>query len=86
MNVLGRMITLVVKLLFPLLGPSVTVEVEPPEISGNASDVAINLTCTVTFMENASYYQSQLDWIFNGAPIGTQMNTRIMVWTYYLCM
>ena len=76
----------VVKFLFSLLEPNVTVTVEPPAISGNASDVAINLTCRATSMENAATYQYQLIWFFNEAPIDEQSDARVVVWTYYLHM
>ena len=56
-----------------------TVTVEPPEINGNAADVAINLICTATSMENAATYQYQLFWYFNEAPVNDQSDSRIMV-------
>ena len=74
-----------INFLFSLLGPNVIVTVEPPEISGIASDVAINLTCTATLMENAATYQYQLVWFFNQFPVNDESDSRIMVWTYYLC-
>ena len=71
------------KLLFFLLAPELTVVVEPPEISGNASEETINLTCTATLMDVATTIQHQLVWLLNGAPID-QSDARIMVWMYCL--
>ena len=71
------------KFLFFLLGPNLTVVVEPPEISGNASEEAINLTCTAILMDVATTIQYQLVWLLNGAPID-QPDARIMVWMYCL--
>ena len=56
-----------------------TVTVEPPEISGNVSDEAIDLTCMVTIPVNAETYRYQLNWYFNEAPIDDQLDQRIMV-------
>ena len=66
MNMLRERIVHVVQFLFSLLEPTVTVTVEPPEISGNVSDVAINLTCRATSMENTATYQYRFSWLFNG--------------------
>ena len=68
-----------------LLVPEVTVVVEPSEISGNASEEAINLTCTATLIVNAPAIQNELVWLLNGAPVN-QSDTRIMVWMYCLYM
>ena len=78
MNMLRERIVHVVQFLFSLLEPNVIVTVEPPEISGNVSDVAINLACTATLMENATTYQYQLVWYLNEAPID-QSDPRIVV-------
>ena len=61
-----------------LIAPKLTVLVEPPEISGNASEEAINLTCTATLMEMATTIQYQLFWLHNGALIN-QSDARIVV-------
>ena len=66
-----------------LLGPDLTVVVEPPEISGNASEETINLTCTAMLMDVATTIQYQLFWLLNGAPIN-QSDTQIVVWMYCL--
>ena len=76
-------------LLFPLklyfkifnfsLAPNLTVVVEPPEISGNASDEAINLTCSAKILENITPIQYQLIWLFHGAPIDNQPGAQNMV-------
>ena len=68
-----------------LLAPGLTVVVEPPEISGNASEEAINLTCTATLMDVATTIQYQLVWLLNGVPVD-QSDTRIMVCIYCLYM
>ena len=73
----------VARFLFFLLGPDLTVVVEPPEISGNASEEAINLTCTATLMDVATTIQYELVWLLNGAPLN-QSDARIMVWMYCL--
>ena len=71
------------KFLFFLLAPELTVVVEPPEISGNASEETINLTCTATLMDVATTIHHQLVWLLNGAPID-QSDARVMVWMYCL--
>ena len=71
------------KVLFFLLAPELTVVVEPPEISGNASEETINLTCTATLMDVTTTIQHQLVWLLNGAPID-QSDARIMVRMYCL--
>ena len=77
MNTLRERIVHVVEFLFSLLEPNVTVIVEPPEISGNVSDVAINLTCRATLMENivGDYY---LVWYLDRFPINDE-SARIVV-------
>ena len=71
------------RFLFFLSGPDLTVVVEPPEISGNASEEAINLTCTATLMDIETTIQYELVWLLNGAPVD-QSDARIMVWMYCL--
>ena len=66
-----------------LLGPDLTVVVEPPEISGNASEETINLTCTATLMDVAIKIQYELVWLLNGVPID-QSDARVVVWMYCL--
>ena len=73
----------VARFIFFLLGPDLTVVVEPPEISGNASEEAINLTCTATLMDIETTIQYELVWLLNGAPVD-QSDARIMVWMYCL--
>ena len=68
-----------------LLAPELTVVVEPPEISGNASEEAINLTCTATLMDVASTILYRLIWLLNGARVD-QSDPRIMVWMFCLYM
>ena len=83
-NTCGLTSTKVVgRFLFFLLGPDLTVVVEPPEISSNASEEDINLTCTVTLIDVATKIQYELVWLLNGAPIN-QSDARIMVWMYCL--
>ena len=72
-----------VKFLLYLLAPELAVVVEPPEISGNASEETINLTCTVTLLDVATTIQYELVWLLNGAPID-QSDVQIVVWMYYL--
>ena len=80
----GLMFTKVVaNFLFFLLAPNLTMVVEPLEISGNASEETINLTCTATLMDNAPTIQYELVWLLNGAPIN-QSDARIAVWMYCL--
>ena len=66
------------RFLFFLLGPNLTVVVEPLEISGNASEEAINLTCTAILIDVTTTIQYELVWLLNGAPVD-QSDTRIMV-------
>ena len=73
----------VARFLFFLLGPDLTVSVEPQEISGNAPEEAINLTCTATLMDVATTIQYQLVWLLNEVPVD-QSDARIMVLMYYL--
>ena len=68
-----------------LLAPELTVVVEPPEISGTASEEAINLTCTATLMNNAPTIQVEVVWLLNRVPVD-QSDARIMVWMYSLYM
>ena len=57
------------------------VTVDPPVIDGNATEVAINLTCTATVEESITSDEYQIAWMFNEAPI-EQPSERIMV---YMC-
>ena len=60
--------------------------VEPPVISGNVTDEAINLTCTITPVEtNTTLYLFEVVWLHNGAPVD-QSDDRIVVWMYCLYM
>ena len=78
------MITKVVaRFLFFLLGPDLTVSLEPPEISGNAPEEAIYFTCTAILMDVAITIQYQLFWLLNGVPVD-QSEVRIMVLMYCL--
>ena len=64
-----------------LLAPELQVVVEPPEISGIASEEAINLTGTATLMDVATTIQYELVWSLNGVLVD-QSDDRIMVWMY----
>ena len=81
----GLMFTKMLQLSFIhlLLAPELPVVVEPPEISGNASEEAINLTCTATLMDVATTIQYQLVWLLEEVPVD-QSDARIMVLMYYL--
>ena len=62
-----------------------TVIVDPPVINGNATEDAINLTCTATVEESITSDEYQLVWMFNGAPI-EQPSEWIMVCTCVLSL